>query len=185
MISIARQVLQSDWLAGRALGSHLPWDPRAIRLHFLGDYRPRDALCASSTDAARRVLGSAPYIMRPPWMQAFGSSSASRWWGGYTSAELLSRLPDFEHPVFLSLSLSLLSFPRREIVRRSEIVISIRRSWNRCETGHVSSCAATRTIDVVFYGTRDRPGLSSLLHRCYWCWLLDACLHRDTWYTDP
>lgn len=29
--------------------------------------------------------------------------------------------------------------------------------------GHVSPCAATRTIDAVFYGTRDRPGLSSLL----------------------
>lgn len=32
-----------------------------------------------------------------------------------------------------------------------------------CGLGHVSPCAATRTIDAVFYGTRDRSGLSSLL----------------------
>ena len=32
-----------------------------------------------------------------------------------------------------------------------------------CGLGHVLPCAVTRTIDAVFYGTRDRSGFSSLL----------------------
>lgn len=112
-----------------------------------------------------------------------GSSSAfavmRRRYRAHMSTELSSHLPGFEIASAASRPRRLEGGGRTEIVRRRATVvrrslisilpvgIDTGRLWSR-----ISSCAATRTIDAVFYSTRDRPGLSSLP--------LDACPRWDT-----
>lgn len=181
---------------GRGQGTGICLEIRAIRLHFLGDYRPSAIHVTPRTRMFKRP--ACPRSARCIYIYIYHMAPAN---AVCSSARRVHR--DDERSPDCIRRLRPRNYRRRRIRRIPEIP-RIPRPGNRARStrslddraqhryphGRISipptgidrrcrsriwSCAATRTIVVVFYGTRDRTGGVSARSPS-----LDARPHRDT-----